>query len=518
MGKTKGRNQNVNHLLLVDDLKLYANSRNTIMKLLHIVTTFTNDVGLKFGEDKCAYICIKRGKKSTEGETININGLNVRELKEDEPYSYLGLDENIGYDGNLNKERIVKECKKRFKKVWKSELYAGNKVTAHNSFAVPLVSYTIGIFDWTKEELQALDKATRKIMNFTGSLHARSDIDRIYMPRKQGGRGLTSTEDMYITTTILIAEHIKSASLHHKLLQKVVQHESDKLILLSESLISELGIDAETNMKEKIKQSSKERHLKLWKEKPMHGYLFNKIDSKDDIDQAKSNQWMTCGLTSHNEGYICAMQEQEIPTRSTVKRRNKDETMKSTYRICNEQEETVFHTLGACRKLSLNLYTSHRHDQIVRILYSETMDTKLKGSSPTVSIKGNTETWWNKPISTVNKVPHNRPDIKVWDKETKQCTIIEISVPLDMNAVTKEIKKNDTYMTLINELQQMNPEYRLTLVPVIVGCLGAVPKTLTSNLLELGISLKESHLLARRLQNATVIGSLKVMKTAMRMF
>ena len=146
------------------------------------------------------------------------------------------------------------------------------------------------------------------------------------------------------------------------------------------------------------------------------------------------------------------------------------------------------------------------------------MDTKLKGSPPSVTIKGSTETWWNKPISTVNKVPHNCPDIVVWDKESKQCTIIGISVPLDTSVVTKEIKKNDTYMTLINELQQMNPEYRFTLVPIIVGCLGAVPATLTSNLLRLGISLKESHLLSCRLQKATVIGSLKVMKTAMRMF
>ena len=58
-------------------------------------------------------------------------------------------------------------------------------MTAHNSFAMPLVSYTIRI----------LDKATCKIMNFTGSLHSRGDIDRINVPRKQGGRGLTSIED-----------------------------------------------------------------------------------------------------------------------------------------------------------------------------------------------------------------------------------------------------------------------------------------------------------------------------------
>ena len=56
-------------------------------------------------------------------------------------------------------------------------------MTAHNSFAVSLVSYRIEILDWTKEELQALDKA----LNFTGSLHSRSDINRSYVPRKQGG-------------------------------------------------------------------------------------------------------------------------------------------------------------------------------------------------------------------------------------------------------------------------------------------------------------------------------------------
>ena len=61
----------------------------------------------------------------------------------------------------------------------------------------------------------------------------------------------------------------------------------------------------------------------------MHRYLFNKIDSKDDTDQTKSNQWMTGGLTSHNEGYICTMQEQEIPTGSSVKRRNHEKYLQA---------------------------------------------------------------------------------------------------------------------------------------------------------------------------------------------
>ena len=43
------------HLFFVDDLKFYASSLNKIMKLVDIVTHFTNDVGMKFGESKCVY-------------------------------------------------------------------------------------------------------------------------------------------------------------------------------------------------------------------------------------------------------------------------------------------------------------------------------------------------------------------------------------------------------------------------------------------------------------------------------
>ena len=57
LSKEKGYTVNVtakakeiSHLFLVDDLKLYASSLNKIMKLLDIVTQFTSDVGMKFGE------------------------------------------------------------------------------------------------------------------------------------------------------------------------------------------------------------------------------------------------------------------------------------------------------------------------------------------------------------------------------------------------------------------------------------------------------------------------------------
>ena len=44
-------------------------------------------------------------------------------------------------------------------------------------------------------ELQAIDKKTRQLFTIYGALHPNSDVDRLYIPRKEGGRGLIFIED-----------------------------------------------------------------------------------------------------------------------------------------------------------------------------------------------------------------------------------------------------------------------------------------------------------------------------------
>ena len=87
------------------------------------------------------------------GETIVMNGVKIKELKEEERYTYLGTDESVSMDGELTKEKVRDEYLRRVKEIWKSELNARNKVTAHNCFAVAVFGGTVGICDWTKEEL-----------------------------------------------------------------------------------------------------------------------------------------------------------------------------------------------------------------------------------------------------------------------------------------------------------------------------------------------------------------------------
>ena len=56
------------------------------------------------------------------------------------------------------------------------------------------ISYEAGTIKWNKEKLQEIDRKSRKIMTMNKELHPRSDVARIYVPRKKGGRGLISCE------------------------------------------------------------------------------------------------------------------------------------------------------------------------------------------------------------------------------------------------------------------------------------------------------------------------------------
>ena len=60
-------NVRVNHLLYMDDLKLYARSNKEIESLVNTVRIFSDDIHMQFGEDKCA-------KGNNQQRKTSING------------------------------------------------------------------------------------------------------------------------------------------------------------------------------------------------------------------------------------------------------------------------------------------------------------------------------------------------------------------------------------------------------------------------------------------------------------
>ena len=160
-------------------MKTYAQNLREAKQQLDLITTFSKDIKMEFGIDKCSYINIEREKKKSLGVSLRLNDLQIGELENGECYKYLGQDEDIGFDNELNKERVTAEYRKRVKKIWNSQLYSPNKVLSHNIFALPILTPTFGIIQWTKEELEQLDIKTRKLLTISGSFHKNSNIDRL---------------------------------------------------------------------------------------------------------------------------------------------------------------------------------------------------------------------------------------------------------------------------------------------------------------------------------------------------
>ena len=182
-------------------------------------------------------------------------------------------------NGPLNKERVTKEYKARVK-IWNSELNGNNKVIAHYSFAVPVLTKTIRILNWTKKEISDLDiMMARKIMNMTGALHTAGDIDRLYIKRKKGGRGLRSIEDMYEIQTVGSKKRLDEVSKRHSLLSLVEKREKDKIARLGEECIQ---WHKEFQESCNVKQGTQKEHKNNWKEKVTHGFLQKKLEHDEN--------------------------------------------------------------------------------------------------------------------------------------------------------------------------------------------------------------------------------------------
>ena len=97
----------------------------------------------------------------------------------------------------------------------------------------------------------------------------------------------------------------------------------------------------------------------------------------------------------------------------------------------------------------------------------------------------NTEYWWDIPIQTAMKVPHNKPDIVRWDQEKKICTIVKVSCPADVNISIKIDEKLNNYAPLIRNMKIMCIDYKFVVVPIIIGALHYVPKCLSKCLTQL---------------------------------
>jgi hypothetical protein len=132
----------------MDDLKLIAKSEKELQKQIQIVKTFSDDIHMEFGLEKCAKITFKRGKLIySQNLVIDINR-DIQELEQGKMYKYLGIEESEGIQHQQMKVRLKQEYNWKLRMILKSELNTRNKITAIGALVVPALRCSFGIINW----------------------------------------------------------------------------------------------------------------------------------------------------------------------------------------------------------------------------------------------------------------------------------------------------------------------------------------------------------------------------------
>ena len=303
-------------------------------------------------------------------------------------------------------------------------------------------------------------------MTMHKALHPRDDTDRLYVSRKEGGRGLANIEDC-VNTTI-------------KALEDYTQKSTERLITAARN--SDCNIWT-------IRDTTKTRKQK-WEEKQLYGYFKRQTA---EIAHEKSWSWLRRGnLKRETESLIIAAQDNAIRT-NYVKAKIDRTQQNSKCRMCGERDETVNHIISECSKLAQREYKT-RHDWVGKVIHWELCKklnfhhaTKWYTHKPESVLENDThKILWDFEIQTDHLIPARRPDLVLINKKKRMCHIVDFAVPADHRVKLKEIEKKDKYLDLTRELKKLW-NMRVKVIPIVIGALGTVPKGLERSLNELEI-------------------------------
>ena len=132
-----------------------------------------------------------------------------------------------------------------------------------------------------------------------------SEIDRLYLPRRNGGRGLKNVKTLYESRIISISQHLKLNRERNKYLREVVAHEEDKIIRVAHELLNKHNIANENKSPEYLSKIFTEKlNENDFMSKPLHGYITKTTLESQEIDKKLSLSWTTSKyITSHFESY-----------------------------------------------------------------------------------------------------------------------------------------------------------------------------------------------------------------------
>ena len=390
--------EKINHLMYMDDVKLFAKNEKGLETLIHAVRIYSQDIGMEFGIEKCAMLVMKRGKRHMTDGMEQPNYDKIRTLGEEETYKYLGILEPDTIKQVEMKDKTLKEYLRRTRKLLETKLSSRNLIKEINTWAVPLVRYSGPFLKWTRDELKQMNQRTRKLMTIHKALHPRDDVDRLYVPRKEGGRGPASIEDGVDASIQQLENYIERG------------------------LITAIRIDTDNTIDDRMTITRKRK----WEKKQLYGRFKRLINN---ITHQKTWTWIRKGnLKRETKSLLIAAQDNAIRT-NHIKARIDKTQQSSKCRRCSDRDETINHIISDCSKLAQKEYEA-RHNWVGKVIHWE-MCKKFKFDhtnkwymyNPAPVLENDLhKLLWDFNIQTDHLNAARRPDLIIINKKKREFT------------------------------------------------------------------------------------------------
>ena len=159
------------------------------------------------------------------------------------------------------------------------------------------------------------------------------------------------------------------------------------------------------------------------------------------------------------------------------------------------------------------MYLPVRHNKVAKVIYDAIID---RGRSPIEEIytDNDKEIQWDKKVTTIPPLKHNKPDIVYWNKTENKCYIIGIAIDLYINVGKNINLKYDNYMQLLSELKRLYPSFTFKIIPIVLGVIGLL-SGLQKNKEKIGVkNIKDTILKCQRM---ALLGTVKIVKSVLKM-
>ncbi|CAH2105270.1 unnamed protein product [Euphydryas editha] len=206
----------ISHLMYMDDIKLFASNASDLFNLADITQQFSTDINMQFGVDKCKILSIKKGKLVHNSYALN-TGETIEPMNEVSTYKYLGFNQSRQIQQKQTKTDLTTKFKHRLNLILKSELNSRNIVKAINTFAIPVLTYSFGIINWSQTDLQKLQRTIHTKLTKFRKHHPKSCIQRLTLPRQEGGRGLIDIHNLHNKQITTLRQYFHTKSEHSAL-------------------------------------------------------------------------------------------------------------------------------------------------------------------------------------------------------------------------------------------------------------------------------------------------------------